>query len=125
MRPILLFDGACHLCSSAVQFMLKYEQTDSFLFAPLQSDVGKKLLKDYDIPSDVDSVVVIMNEKAYIYSDAVLIALRVFPYYIRWMRIFRFIPKAWRDSLYRQIAKRRRKNQRCLLIHEKTGRFLQ
>lgn len=125
MRPILLFDGACHLCSSAVQFMLKYEQTDSFLFAPLQSDVGKKLLKDYDIPSDVDSVVVIMNEKAYIYSDAVLIALRVFPYYIRWMRIFRFIPKAWRDSLYRQIAKRRQKNQRCLLIHEKTGRFLQ
>ncbi len=108
-RPLLLFDGECHLCNRWVDFILKHEIKDSFLFASLQSEKGKRVLEHFHIPASVDSVVVIMNGKAYIYSEAVLKVLQIMPFYLRWLRFLRIIPRSWRDYSYKQFAKRRYK----------------
>jgi hypothetical protein len=44
-RPIVLFDGACTLCNSFVQFLLKYDRYGNLRFAALQSKVGELLLR--------------------------------------------------------------------------------
>ena len=36
-RPVILFDGVCHLCNGFVQFVLQRDPTGQFAFAPLES----------------------------------------------------------------------------------------
>ena len=43
-HSIILFDGVCNLCNSAVQFVIKRDTRNQFLFASLQSEEGKKIL---------------------------------------------------------------------------------
>src|SRR5204863_7204537 len=43
-RPVLLFDGTCHFCNGAVQFIIDHERTDVLRFAPIQSDLANELL---------------------------------------------------------------------------------
>ena len=47
---VVLFDGVCHLCDNAVQFILKREKIAELSFAPLQSEVGQSLLLKYEYP---------------------------------------------------------------------------
>lgn len=107
IRPILLFDGECNLCNHWVDFMLKKETKKWFLFCSLQSKTGQEIVRQFQLPSEIDSVIVIREEKAYLHSDAVLQALLVLPFYLRWLRVFRYLPKLWRDVLYKQLAQRR------------------
>ena len=48
-NPFILFDGICNLCNASVQFILKRDQKEQFLFASLQSDAAKKLLLQYKV----------------------------------------------------------------------------
>lgn len=128
-RPLLLFDGECNLCHFAVSFMLKYEKNEQLLFVPLQSKLGKELLHTYRIPKAVDSVIVIMDEKAYTYADAVFQLLLFLPFYWRPLRLLRLFPSTWRHSMYRVIAHQRYvlfgKRQSCrILTTRERKRFL-
>jgi len=44
MRPVILFDGVCHLCDGFVQFILKRDPAGHFAFAPLQSEFAQQRL---------------------------------------------------------------------------------
>ncbi|TWI54476.1 thiol-disulfide oxidoreductase DCC family protein [Halalkalibacter nanhaiisediminis] len=129
-RPILLFDGECNVCNHLVDFMLRYERKQWFLFASLQSKEGQRLVADFDIPENVDSVIVLIDGRVYLYSDAVFEVARVLPWYLRWMRIFRVIPTKWRNKGYKHFAKNRYrwfgKRETCRLptVDEKS-RFLE
>ena len=46
-RSLLLFDSDCLLCAGAVQFVLKYDYEERFVFMPLQSPKGKHFQKQY------------------------------------------------------------------------------
>jgi predicted DCC family thiol-disulfide oxidoreductase YuxK len=95
-NPIVLFDGVCNFCNRWVNFIIRHDTKKKFRFAALQSDIGKKLLKQYDIPEKTESVVLIYNQQAHIKSTAGLhilyhigglyalpFALVIFPAYIR------------------------------------------
>ena len=43
-KAIILFDGVCNLCNSSVNFVIRHDKKNHFLFAPLQSEIGKKIL---------------------------------------------------------------------------------
>ncbi|MBA3827634.1 MAG: DUF393 domain-containing protein [Taibaiella sp.] len=43
-RPVLFFDGVCNFCNTLVQLVLKHDKKQQFLFAPLQSPLGKEVL---------------------------------------------------------------------------------
>ena len=43
-HPILFFDGVCGLCNRFVDFMLKADSRNRFLYAPLQGETARSLL---------------------------------------------------------------------------------
>jgi len=59
-KSIILFDGVCNLCNSAVNFIIKHDQKEHFLFASLQSDVAKEiLLQFHSEKTDLSSIILL------------------------------------------------------------------
>jgi len=76
-HPILLFDGVCNLCNQSVQFVIKRDPGGLIHFAALQSEHGKALLQKHNLSTtSLDTVVLVMNDKAYTRSSAALRVLR-------------------------------------------------
>ena len=107
-KAVILFDGVCNLCNSSVQFVLKHDKKQHFVFAALQSDVAKELLLHY--PKEIikkDSIILIQNKKTYTESTAALLIAKEFTGFCKVFQFFWIIPKHIRDILYRFIAKNR------------------
>ena len=110
-QPILFFDGVCGLCNRAVDFVLQEDRDQKFLFAPLQGETFKALVKDHPEASAVDSAFVLcytaQGEQLLMRSDAMFYILGQLPQF-RWTaRIGHFIPRPIRDAVYRLIASTR------------------
>ncbi len=106
-KQILLFDGVCNLCDKFVQFVLRHDKEGQFVFASLQSTIGQELLKEYNLENSLETVVLINNGKAYIYSD---VALEVGYSLGGWLKIAYMgylIPKFIRDMIYNWVAANR------------------
>lgn len=107
-KKIILFDGVCNLCNSAVTFIIKRDSNDSFRFASLQSDTGRTLLKKHAIdPILTDSIILIDNEKVSDKSSAALRIARELKGTIRVLYLFIILPKFIRDRIYDFIARNR------------------
>jgi len=129
---IVLFDGVCNFCSASVQFMIARDPEARLKFAALQSEVGKKILKEHGMPEfegDPDSILLVDGEHVYSESTAGLRIAKVlrFPWPILWLSII--VPRFIRDFVYRFIAKRRYKwfgrKESCLVpTPELRARFL-
>jgi len=109
-QPIILFDGVCNFCNGAVNFTIKRDKKKRIRFAPLQSEAGNTLLKQYDLPQEeMSSFIFIENGKAYNRSTAALRVCR----YLGWLWPLCYgliiVPKFIRDSIYNWIAKNRYK----------------
>ena len=105
---IILFDGVCNLCEASVRFIIKHDKKNYFYFASQSSKLGKKLLKEYHL-EEIDGIVLIENNMAYIYSDAALKIAKNLDGYYKYLYAFRFIPKVFRDVLYKLVARYRYK----------------
>lgn len=107
-RPILLFDGACNLCHSLVQFVLARDPDAEFRFAALQSDAGRALLERFDLPTDdFDTFVLVEGDDHYLRSTAALLVLRRLglPWSLCYPAIA--VPRSLRDRAYGFLAARR------------------
>jgi predicted DCC family thiol-disulfide oxidoreductase YuxK len=129
-RPVILFDGVCNLCNGAVQFIIKRDHDNQFLFASLQSSVAKQLLGEFDIRTDdLYSIIVIHNGKLYDKSDALIVIARHLPRPWSTLTIFRFLPIFLRDGIYKMVANNRyrifgRQDSCMLPTPELKARFL-
>ena len=127
---IILFDGECNFCDASVQFIIKRDPYKHFSFASLQDDVGKKLRKEYQIPDNVDSLVLIENGKAYTKSGAALRIAKKLDGLWHLAFLFVVIPPAIRDVVYDYIATNRykwfgKKELSCMLpTPEERKRFI-
>lgn len=110
-KCIVLFDGVCNLCNSAVQTIIKYDKKNKFVFASLQSEIGKHLLSERGINTETtDSIVLIIpNEAYFIKSDAALEIAKKLSGIFQFFGVFKLLPKGLRDQLYDFIAKNRYK----------------
>lgn len=118
MSKTVLYDGECGLCSHAVQFILKHEKRPEILFAALQSDYGQKLIKEYQLPNTLDSMIYIYEEQAYLRSDAAVRIAKELKYPWKVFALGKITPKTIRDFLYNKIAQNRHrffKSSRCLI----------
>lgn len=127
---ILLYDNGCGVCHWLVRFVLRNDQTCHFMFAPLESETGRKLLAQHHVPPDVDSVVVIQGAVALVRSDAVLQIMRQLGGFWRLLGVLGLVPRRWRDACYDAVARHRSTVARrfglgCELpTLENRGRFL-
>ena len=124
---IILMDGDCSICQGSVQFIMKRDQGE-FYFASLQSEIGQHLVKQHQL-EHVDSVILIDDNRAYIYSSAVLKITRKLGFPWKLCSILSIIPTFIRNPIYHVIAKNRhrfqsKKTECPLLTKEQRGRFL-
>ena len=129
-QSIILFDGLCNLCDAAVNFVIKHDVEKNFLFTSLQSDVGQKLLKKYNLPlENFNSFTLIQNNEVYTQSTAALKVAKQLKSGIKFIYIFIIIPPFIRNAIYNWIAKNRYKwfgkKEVCLIpTPELKARFL-
>jgi predicted DCC family thiol-disulfide oxidoreductase YuxK len=107
-KKIVLFDGVCNLCSGSVQFILKRDKENQFLFGSLQNKYGQQMLKQYHLPADAfNSFMLLEGNKLYTKSSG---ALRMLKHLGGgWALLYGFIivPKFIRDAVYNFIARNR------------------
>jgi predicted DCC family thiol-disulfide oxidoreductase YuxK len=119
LDKIVLFDGVCNFCNNSVQFILKHDSSGSLKFASLQSPTGQALLKQYSIPTTVDSVIFIENGMAYTRSDAALKIVRYFGGLWSVFLVFNLVPSPIRNFFYDSFARNRYKwfgkRESCML----------
>ena len=119
MSNIILFDGDCNFCDQSVQFIIKRDKHAVYKFASIKSDVGQALLKKHQIPSSVDSLILIEYDAYYIKSTAALNICRKLAGGWKLLYSLLFIPKPLRDYIYSIVAKNRYKwfgkNDSCVL----------
>ena len=129
-QPLILFDGVCNFCNSAVNFTIKRDKQALIQFVPLQSEKGRLFLRQYNLPTEeMRSFVFIEDGKVYTRSTA---ALRVCRYLKGlWPACYGLIivPKFIRDGIYNWIAKHRykwfgKKDQCMVPTPEVRSRFL-
>jgi len=108
-KKIILFDGVCNLCNSAIQFVIKHDKKNIYKFAALQSDVAKLLLNERGIDSSqIDSIILIDPNIAYYTKSAAALEIgKSFGGGWRLLGVFRWVPKPIRDWVYDLVAKNR------------------
>lgn len=111
-KKLILFDGVCNLCNNSVLFVIKHDEKNKFLYAPLQSEIGKIVLDQFKIDTtEIDSILLFnpkLNQLKIKSSAALLIAKELnFP--INIMSIFLILPNFLRNWIYDIIAKNRYK----------------
>jgi predicted DCC family thiol-disulfide oxidoreductase YuxK len=106
---IILFDGVCNFCNSSVQFIIQRDPKGIYKFASIQSDVGQKLVKEYKVPTEMDSFIYLEDNKVYFKSTAALKVCRNLKGLWKLAYIFIMVPRPLRDKVYEYIARNRYK----------------
>ena len=91
-KKLILFDGVCNLCNRSIQYVIKHDKKDQFLFTALQSDVGKYLTDKFNIDTAKTDSVLLYNPKKGIDSKSIWCVFFIIPPFIRnW--VYDFIAK--------------------------------
>lgn len=107
-QKLLLFDGVCNLCNSAVDFVIRHDKKNIFVFASLQSELGQELLRNHSKPIDqFDSFFLYDGTRLIDKSTAALTVAKELGGIISLASLFLVIPVFFRDFGYSMIAKRR------------------
>jgi predicted DCC family thiol-disulfide oxidoreductase YuxK len=110
-KKIILFDGVCNLCNTAVQFVIQHDKKDVFRFVALQSELGRDILNHIGISTkNIDSIILYEPGVAYYYKSAAAIEIaKSLGGFWHLGTLFRIIPTGIRNQLYDFIAKNRYK----------------
>ena len=128
-KKIILFDGVCNLCDSAVQFIIKHDTKDVFRFVALQSALGQKIIRRIDT-SNIDSIILYEPEKGYHYkAKAALEIVKHLSGASKVLLVFTILPISLLNRIYDFIAKNRYKwfgkKDSCMLpTPDLTSKFL-
>ncbi|MGB6267778.1 MAG: DCC1-like thiol-disulfide oxidoreductase family protein [Olleya sp.] len=110
-KKLILFDGVCNLCNASVQYVIKHDKNNVFLFAALQSDVGQQVINNYKIDtSKTDSILLYSQENGLkAKSTAALHIAKGLGFPQNLAIIFFIIPPFIRNWVYDFVAKNRYK----------------
>ncbi len=120
-KKLILFDGVCNLCNASVLYVIKRDKKDLFRFVPLQSSVGKQIIKKFNINSTLtDSILLYESGQGVSYkSTAALKIASKLTFPTNLLSIFIIIPSLFRDWIYNFIAKNRYKwygkKEQCMI----------
>ena len=104
-KDILLIDGFCALCTRFGRFV-QNRVSKQLKISELESEEGQEIILKYNISTD--SVVLVRNGKAFIYSAAAIRCLLYMKWYWKWIYpIVWIIPSPIRDLVYKLISRMR------------------
>lgn len=131
-KKIILFDGVCNLCDSAVQMIIKHDTEDIFRFVALKSDLGQKIIQHLGIDvQKIDSIILYQPGFAYYFkSEAALEIAKNLGGIFYFATLFSILPTSFNNYIYDYIAKNRYKwygkKEACLIpTKEMQAKFLE
>jgi len=62
---IVFYDGDCGFCNHWVQWILKNDKKDKFLFSSLQSQFGQKFLNDRNLPNQTFDTIYLWKPQSF------------------------------------------------------------
>ncbi len=105
---IILFDGVCNLCNGAVQFVIRHDRKNRFLFGALQSEAAHKILEPFGVdPDGVNSFILVEQGRLYYRSTGALRVLKGLGGWLKWGYGLIIIPAFIRDAVYNLVANKR------------------
>jgi predicted DCC family thiol-disulfide oxidoreductase YuxK len=113
LRHLVFYDGQCGLCDHIVQFLLRVDKHEIFVFAPLQGETAEKLLAG--LPENfkqIDSIILVENYQSpqpeiYVLSKAVFKICWLLGGVWALIGSLSFLPSYLFDWGYRLVAKNR------------------
>lgn len=130
-KTVILFDGVCNLCNSAINFVIDNDKNNNFHFASLQSEFGQALLTHFGRnTADFDSMIVYENGKIQTKSTAALRIAAGLSGAWKFLAVFKIVPTFLRNAVYNLIAKNRykwfgKKNECRIPTPELKAKFIQ
>jgi predicted DCC family thiol-disulfide oxidoreductase YuxK len=106
--PIVFMDANCLLCSTGARLIARYDRRREFRICPVQSALGGALLRHYGLdPLNPESWLFLAEGRAYTSLDAMIRVGRRIGGAGNLLQLFRLLPRAAQDWLYRRIARNR------------------
>ena len=100
-KKIVLFDGICNLCNSSVQFILRHDKKDQFLFGSLQGKAGQGYLEKFGLSnSNFSSFMLVEGERLYTRSSGALRMLKHIGGAWSLLYAFIIVPPFIRNAVY-------------------------
>ena len=107
-KPLIVFDGVCHLCTGFTRFVIRRDRAGQFLFLPAQSPRGETLYRRLGLKTlDWESNILVLDGNAYTEFDAFIEISRRFGGLWHATALLYLIPRPLRDWLYNRIARNR------------------
>lgn len=105
---LVIFDGVCGFCNRFVRFALKRDRTKTLRFASNSTKIAQRLLAEHGLTgADAETVVVIVDGKALVRSDAALFVFEKLSFPFSFAKVLMVVPKAIRDSVYTFMSRHR------------------
>ncbi len=119
----VFYDGDCGFCNFWVQWILKNDLKDQFMFAALQSDFGQEFLKERGLETKQLSTLYLWKPQSFYLkkSEAALKIASILGGKYSFIGYLSFVPKFISDFLYDKVAENRKKlaTNTCFLPNEK------
>jgi predicted DCC family thiol-disulfide oxidoreductase YuxK len=107
-QPIVFYDGECIFCSDLVRFLIKHNPRQNLSFATLSSAERLGISSSADVPGGFGSTLLFwQDDRIYAASEAVLKIASHLAYPWKALVVFRVIPVAARDLVYKLVARNR------------------
>ena len=120
-KQLVLTDGVCNFCNSAVLFIVDRDPKERFVFAQLQSDAGIEALRAHGLGElPLSTMLLIADGQVYMRSDAALQIAKglAWPWPLAFY-VFRWLPRRLRDAAYKYFASHRYawfgKTEQCIV----------
>ena len=125
----LLYDGECGFCNFWVEWVLKNDHENQFLFASLQSEFGQEFLKERGLNLNEFSTLYLWKPETFYLtkSDAVFKIAKIIGGKYKLLSYLSVLPKFLRNPFYDLISKNRQKLtvQKCYFpTSEERAKFL-
>jgi predicted DCC family thiol-disulfide oxidoreductase YuxK len=108
-KKIILFDGVCNLCNTAVQYIIERDKNDVFRFVALQSEMGIKIQNHLGLNNtQLDSIILYEPGVAYfVKSQAAFQIAKNLTGPVKIFGLFSSISGKFTDVCYDYVAKNR------------------
>lgn len=119
----VFYDGDCGFCNFWVQWILKNDLKDQFMFAALQSDFGQEFLKKRGLETKQLSTLYLWKPQSFYLkkSEAALKIASILGGKYSFIGYLSFVPKFISDFFYDKVSENRKKlaTNTCFLPNEK------
>ncbi len=111
MPAVILYDGVCGLCDRLVRFVLRRDRRQAFRFAPLQSEVARRILNTYGRdPARLDTFYLVVgygtpHEHLEAKSRAALTVFAMLGKAWPLVLLLRLVPSVIADVIYDVVAR--------------------